>query len=159
LLAQEISRRGYPVQVLDSDELRQVLTPQPDYSQREREWFYNSMVYIGRLLADHGVIVIIAATAHRRAYRQNARLNFPHFIEIYVKCPVEVCMQRDKKGLYQKALSGEITNLPGVQQVYEEPRSPEIVVNTKNMPPGDCFRELITGLEGSGILPEQLNYA
>jgi len=159
LLAQEIRRRGFPVQVLDSDELRQVLTPQPDYSQREREWFYNSMVFIGRLLADHGVIVVFAATAHRRAFRKNARLKFPRFIEIYVKCPVEVCMQRDSKGLYQKALSGEINDLPGVQQIYEEPRSPEIVVNNKNKPPGDCLRELISGLEASGLLPEQENCA
>jgi len=119
LLAQEIGKLGLQVQVLDSDELHQVLTPQPDYSQQERKWFYNSIVYIARLLAFHGVIVVFAATAHRWALRQNARLKFLHFIEIYVKCPVKVCIQRDKKGLYQKAISGGITNLPVVQQLYE----------------------------------------
>jgi adenylylsulfate kinase len=155
LLAQEIDALGLPVQVLDSDELRQVLTPQPTYRPEERKWFYDSLAYIGKLLAQNGVHVIFAATAHRRDYRQRARRYFPRFVEVYVKCPVETCVQRDQKSLYQKALSGEIHSLPGVQELYEEPVAPAVLVDTGESEPQACLEEILNWLRKFEYIPQR----
>jgi adenylylsulfate kinase len=146
LLAQEIEALGLKVQVLDSDELRQVLTPRPTYSAQERKWFYQALAYIGKLLTQNGVNVIFAATAHRSIYRERARVYFKRFVEIYVKCPLEVCIARDQKGIYQKALSGEAQNVPGVQELYEVPEMPAIVVDTEESGPQMCVNSIINDL-------------
>ena len=153
LLSQEIETYGMPVQVLDSDEFRQVLTPQPTYSPEERKWFYDTLAYIGKLLVQNGVNVIFAATAHRSVYRHHARQHFPRFVEVYIKCPVEICMQRDQKGLYQKAMSGEINNLPGVQQLYEVPDAPAIVVDTGENSPTVCLEKILKRLGEFDYIP------
>ena len=101
LLARQVEQSGLAVQVLDSDEIRLVLKPEPTYDPQERAWFYNSLVYIGKLLAQNGVNVIFAATAHLRVYRKHACEQFPRFVEVYVRCPVEVCMQCDQNRLYR----------------------------------------------------------
>ena len=153
LLAQALIKLGLQVQVLDSDELRRVLTPEPTYEAEERRWFYQAITFIGKLLTQNQVNVIFAATAHRRAYRCRASQDFQRFLEIYVKCPVEVCMQRDQKGLYHKAMSGVIDNLPGVQQLYEEPTAPAIVVDTAENSPLVCVRDILTQLEKFDYIP------
>lgn len=153
LLAQEISRYGLSVQVLDSDEIRQQLTPEPDYSSEERKWFYTTLVFIGELLVRNGVNVVIAATAHRRAYRQQASLRFSRFVEVYVRCPLNICMQRDQKGLYQKAMNGTITSLPGVQVLYEEPDAPAVIVDTQKNSPQECVEKILNQLEVFAYLP------
>lgn len=154
LLAHQIDALGLPVQVLDSDEIRTVLTPQPTYSLPERKWFYAALAYLGRLLAQNGVNVIFAATAHQRAYRQRARQHFPSFVEIYVKCPVEVCMQRDQKGLYQKAMSGDIQDFPGVQYLYEAPLAPAITVDTSENGPQVCLQKIVERLRKLEYIPD-----
>ncbi len=153
LLMQELKELNMNIQVLDSDEIRPVLTPQPAYDPQERKWFYNALAYIGRLLAQNGVNVIFAATAHCRSYRQRARQYFPRIIEIYVKCPVEICVQRDQKGLYRKAMNGEIQNLPGVQELYEEPEAPAIVVDTGKNGPQVCLEKIIAQLRRFEYIP------
>jgi adenylylsulfate kinase len=155
LLAQEIKKLGLRVQVLDSDELRRVLTPQPTYEADERKWFYQVLSYIGKLLAQNGINVIIAATAHQRTYRWRASQVFNRFLEIYTKCPVEICMQRDQKGLYKKAMSGEIGNLPGVQQLYEEPQATAIIVDTAENSPVVCVQKILTHLEKFNYIPKR----
>lgn len=154
MLSHEINAHGLQVQVLDSDVIRRVLTPQPTFSPEERMWFYNTLVYIGTLLAQNGVNVIFAATAHKRAYRQNASQHFPRFVEVYVKCPVEVCMERDRKNLYQKAMSGKINSLPGVQQLYEEPETAAIVVDTGTNGPQKCLEKIMKRLRKFEYIPD-----
>ena len=129
-LSQQLATQDISVQLLDSDELRQKLTPQPTYSAAERDWFYEMIVFLTELLTDNGVNVIIAATAPRRAYREAARNRLAHFVEVYVDCPLEVCRGRDPKGLWQQADSGQIATLPGVGVAYEPPLAPELSVNT-----------------------------
>jgi adenylylsulfate kinase len=133
-LAQALSRllheRGIIVQILDSDELRRRLTPEPTYSQEERDWFYDIITFVAELLTANGVDVLIAATAPRRAYRQSARERMDRFAEVYVECPPEVCRARDAKGLWERADRGEITTLPGVGTPYEAPDAPEVRVDT-----------------------------
>ncbi len=127
-LTKLLSDRGVNVAVLESDALRRVFTPHPRYDEEEREVFYGAMVYVGRLLTEHGVSVIFDATAHRRAYRNRAREQISRFLEIYVDCPLEVCIARDPKGIYQKAMEKAATTVPGVQVAYEPPEHPELVV-------------------------------
>ena len=147
LLAEELERRNLPVQVLDSDKLRSVLTPNPTYSSDERDWFYGVLPYLGNLLVQNGVNTIIAATAHRLIYRQRAREYLPQYIEVFVRCSVKICMERDKKGIYQKALGSNTMHVPGVQELYEEPKAPAIIVDTEENPPLECVQKIITRLE------------
>lgn len=130
-LADALDASGLPTQILDSDELRAVLTPQPTYSERERDWFYATLVYLARLLTENGVNVLLAATATRRAYRERGRKSISQFMEVYVRCSLETAMARDSKGTYTRALAGEATTVPGVQIPYEAPRTPDVLVNTE----------------------------
>ncbi|MCD6443617.1 adenylyl-sulfate kinase [Candidatus Bathyarchaeota archaeon] len=151
-VAERLRRLGVKVEVLESDELRRVLTPNPSYSEEERRWFYGVLVYIAGLLARNGVNVIIDATGNRRAYRELARKRFERFVEVYVRCPLEVCMRRDVKGLYRKALEGVVKTLPGLQTPYEEPRNPEIAVDTDRLSPEESVETVLDGLRSLGYL-------
>jgi adenylylsulfate kinase len=151
-LADVLKRTGHPVQVLDSDRLRRVLTPEPTYSRQERDWFYRTMVFIGRLLTQNGVNVIFAATAVRRSYRDQARDAIDRFAEVYVRCSLETCMARDEKGIYQKALRGEATTVPGLQVDYQAPEHPEVTVNTEVQSPAEGVRAILDRLEELGWL-------
>jgi len=138
-------KMGIKVQVLESDELRRILTPNPTYTDEEREWFYNVMAWIGWLLVKNGVNVIFDATANRRAYRERARrlIGPDRFMEIYVRCPLEVCMRRDEKGIYKLALEGKAKTVPGLQAPYEEPLKPDVVVDTSEKGPDECVKEVL----------------
>jgi adenylylsulfate kinase len=129
-LKAKISGMGYRVVILESDKLRRLLTPNPKYTEEEREYFYRSMAVIGKYLVDAGVCVIFDATANRRKYRDYARRIIKDFMEIYLNCPLKVCMERDVKGLYREALEGKIKTLPGLQAPYEEPLNPDVTVDT-----------------------------
>ncbi len=122
-----LAERGIASQLLDSDELRKVLTPHPSYNEQERDWFYATLRYIAILLAQNGVNVLIAATAAKRGYREMAQLS--RFAEIYVETDLETCRQRDPKGLYARAAAGEIETLPGVGAAYEPPLAPDVRVD------------------------------
>ncbi len=120
-LKKRLDNMGVGVQILESDTIRRVLTPNPSYAPEERETFYNSMVYIGVLLTNNGVNVIFDATANKRRWRRAARGLIDDFLQVHIRCPLEVCKDRDKKGTYEKASRGEATYVPGAQEEYEEP--------------------------------------
>lgn len=143
VLAEGLKERGVNVEVLESDELRRILTPMPSYVEEERDHFYESLVFIGKLLTKNGVNIILDATASKRKYRERAREEIKDFLEVYVKCPLNIAMQRDKKGLYAKALKGEIKTLPGLQALYEEPINPEVVVESDKQTPEQCSEKII----------------
>jgi len=150
-LVRELVSRGVDAAVLESDALRQVLTPHPSYTDEERETFYASMVYIGSLLVTHGVPVIFDATANRRAYRAGARNRIERFIEAYVDCPLDVCVARDPKGIYRKAQSGEASTVPGVQAAYEPPEHAEVVVSGSG-DSSEPARAIVAALEARGYV-------
>jgi len=151
-LAEELARLGVEVQVLDSDDLRRWLTLKPTYSREERDWFYKAMVHIGRLLAENGVNVILAATANRRYHREWARREIGKFMEVYLKCPLEVCLARDDKEIYAKALTGEATTVPGLQEPYELSNSPEVTVETDRKSPRECAQEIVDRMKELSFL-------
>jgi len=120
--------------VLESDKMRTILTPEPTYSAREREQFYRAIALIGELITRGGINVIFDATANQRSYRDLARSLIRRFVEAYVDCPLEICMKRDPKGIYGRAMSGKATTVPGVQASYEPPLHPEITLNGQDSP-------------------------
>lgn len=134
LLREKLREEEIKVQVLESDELRKILTPDPTYGSQERSIFYNSIVYIGTLLTDNGVNVIFDAVANRRKWREKARKNIKQFVEVYVDTPLAVCMERDPKGIYEKAEKGKASTVPGLQAGYERPENPEVVVDGTDDP-------------------------
>jgi len=151
-LAKELSALGVNAAVLESDDLRKILTPQPDYSEQERETFYRTMVYIGQLLVDHGVPVIFDATANRRLYRDRARKQIAKFLEVYVNCPLAVCMERDAKGIYRKAQGGGTSTVPGLQVPYEPPERPDMIVSSDRDSPEVAVRKLVSVLDARHYL-------
>jgi adenylylsulfate kinase len=118
------------VEVLESDAVRRILTPHPSYSEAERDLFYRALAFMGAKLVSHGIAVIFDATANKRAHRDFARSMIPRFIEVAVECPLELAMQRDYKGTYQRGQRGESVTVPGLQEPYEAPINPEVRVDT-----------------------------
>ena len=133
-LVKKLAVRGVSAVVLESDEMRTILTPVPTYDEKERDAFYRSLAQIGGVITRNGVPVIFDATAHKRAYREFARSLIPHFVEAYVKCPLEICMKRDPKGIYARAAAGKTSAVPGIQATYEPPHNPDITMDGRNPP-------------------------
>jgi adenylylsulfate kinase len=158
-LSRLLSERGVAVQVLDSDDLRRRLTPNPTYSSEERDWFYNVVTFLAGLLTDNGINVLIAATASRRAYRQAARARIGRFAEVYVDCSPEVCRARDPKGLWKRADEGEITTLPGAGVPYDPPQSPEVHVDTARLSVEKAARHILAQLDAQGFFVSTIGMA
>jgi adenylylsulfate kinase len=119
--------RGVRCCRLDGDAVRNALVPAPAHGGRARDEFYASLTNLAAMLADQGLVVLVAATAHKREYRERARSVVPRFFEVEVDVPVEECRRRDTKGLYRAFAEGAISQLPGEDVVYERASDPEIV--------------------------------
>jgi len=135
--------------VLESDVLRTILTPEPTYREDERDRFYHQLAGLGRMLVQQGFPALLDATANRRSYRDRARASISRFIEVHVKCPLEVCRARDPKGIYAAAGRGEAANVPGVQAAYEEPLSAEVTIDHRESPAAGAAR-VLSRLRGLG---------
>lgn len=151
-VAAQLDAKGLDVAVLESDALRRVLVRHSLYDEQERDAFYTQMVYIGGLLTQHGVPVIFDATANRRSYRERARQQIPCFLEVYVATPLEICMARDPKGIYQKAREGAATSVPGLQVPYEAPERPDVIVYSEGEASDAAAARIITALGKKGYL-------
>jgi adenylylsulfate kinase len=147
--------RGIRAQILSSDGLRTVLTPKPSYSLEEREIVYATLVYTAGLLTQNGVNVVIDATGNLRRYRESARRQIPKFIEAYLECPLEVCVEREaKRGktyqapkqIYRRAQHGRAPTVPGIGQPYESPLDPEITVDTTKYTPEQCAQRILEAI-------------
>lgn len=123
--------------ILRMDELRKIVTPEPTYSDAEREIVYRTLIYVAKILTEHGHDVIIDATGNLRRWRELARRLIPRYIETYLRCPIELCREREKqriethgapKDIYKKGDEG--WPVPGMVVPYEEPLNPEIIIDT-----------------------------
>jgi len=121
-----LAARGVACAILDGDAVRGALVPPPGYTDEARGAFYETLARFAALLAAQGLVVIVPATAHKAAYREQARRLAPHFIEVYVETSADECAARDAKGLYAAARAGQARDLPGVDVAYEAPSAPEI---------------------------------
>ena len=131
------------------DELRKVITPQPTYSETEREIVYRAIVYLAKKLTESGHDVIIDATGHLRKWRDLARQLIPRYGELYLQCPIEVCIQREQarvetreapRDIYRKGAAG--SPVPGVSVPYEEPLRPELVIETDKVSLKDIVQKV-----------------
>jgi adenylylsulfate kinase len=145
--------RGLRVEVLDGDIVRTHLSKGLGFSREDRDTNIRRIAFVSHLLSRNGVAVIVAAISPYRGAREEARAMIGRFAEVYVRCPVEVCAERDVKGLYRKALAGEIKGFTGVSDPYEEPARPELVVQTDGETPEDSARRVLATLERLGYLP------
>ncbi|MBZ5699251.1 MAG: adenylyl-sulfate kinase [Acidobacteriia bacterium] len=145
-LTAQLAARGVDVAVLESDLLRQIFTPHPRYDEEERDNFYRQMAYVGILLTQHGVPVIFDATANRRIYRDRVRQQIAKFLEVYVDCPLTICISRDPKGIYRAARMGTANAVPGLQAVYEPPQEPDLVVRGDEEAPEVAAQRIVAKL-------------
>jgi len=152
LLTEYLISKGYEVEWMDSDELRRVLTPNPKYTLEERDWFYNVLIWLAHKFYSHGVNVIISATGNKRIYRDRLKTMIDNFIEVYLKCDLNVCIERDAKGIYKLGLSGRSKTVPGVGVAYEEPINPDIIIETDKHSVEESFNYLIEKLRGMGYI-------
>lgn len=122
--------RRVAVLVLDGDQLRSALSPAPGYDDASRDHFYETLANLACLAAAQGLVVLVAATANRRAYRDRARVRCgeARFAEVFVDTPPAVCATRDAKGLYRASRDGAVSDLPGVGAAYERPENPALTV-------------------------------
>jgi len=120
-------------EVLNGDIYRVVLSANAGYSEKERNAFRKKIIFLAKVLNKHGISCIIALLSSSRSIRDEARNELDNFIEVYVKCPIEVCIRRDPKALYQKRKEGLEKLVVGIDILYEEPLHPEIIVETDKL--------------------------
>ena len=156
LLATELRARGVPVEVLDGDEVRTNLSKGLGFSKEDRDTDIRRIGYVCRLLSRNGVGAVSAAispySATRDEVRRSVEQDGAQFIEIFVKCPIAVLAERDVKGLYKKALAGELKGFTGVSDPYEEPLAPDVVVETDRESVEFSISKILSVLEQRGLI-------
>jgi adenylylsulfate kinase len=152
LVAKELQRRGRGVEVLDGDVVRTHLTKGLGFSKEDRDENIRRIGFVCHLLSKHGVVAIAAAISPYRAIRDEVRATIENFIEVYVNTPLEACIQRDVKGMYKKALAGEMKGFTGVDDPYEAPPNPELVIETDKETPEVSAARILCLLEQRGLV-------
>ena len=132
-LVVKLREMGYRVQSLDGDVVRKKLTKDLGFTKEDRDKNIERVTFVAEMLVKHGTIAVCAFISPYKEERQYARCEIGRFIEVYVECPLEVCEERDVKGLYKLARAGEIKNFTGIDDPYEPPENAEIVVNTSKL--------------------------
>jgi adenylyl-sulfate kinase len=152
-VAEELIERGMKVEVLDGDVVRTNLSKGLGFSKEDRDTNIKRIGFVCKLLSRNGVVAIGAAISPYRATRDYNRKEIGDFIEVYCKCPIEVCIERDVKGLYKKALAGEISNYTGVSDPYEEPLNPEVILETDKETLEESVGKVMRKLEELRYIP------
>ncbi|RLF08882.1 MAG: adenylyl-sulfate kinase [Thermoprotei archaeon] len=147
IVADKLRSMGLKVEMLDGDEVRKWLSPEAGFTREDRERHLRRVAYVSKLLARNGVAVIASFVSPYRKIRSEIRQiieseNIP-FIEVYAKCSLQKCIERDPKGLYKKALAGEIKHFTGLDDPYEEPENPEVTLDTENTSPKENAEKLL----------------
>ncbi len=154
-IAEAVRKRTPDAEILRMDELRRVITPEPTYSDSERECVYRAIVYTAKKLYEIGHNVIIDATGNRKRWRELARRLIPEFSEVYLKCPVEICIRREEqriethaapKDIYKKSERG--WPVPGKGVPYEESENPELTIHTDTESPDTAVERILRMLHG-----------
>jgi len=146
----ELATRDITVEVLDGDVVRKHLCKDLGYSESDRKENIRRIAQVAKLLTHHGKVVLVAAISPYRSSREEARSMIGDFIEVYVNAPLTVCEKRDPKGLYKKARAGEIKGFTGIDDPYEPPTQPELVLDSNTKGIDDLAKEVIAYLEQNG---------
>jgi adenylylsulfate kinase len=153
-LVKQLRNRDVSLEVLDGDIVRENLSKGLGFSKEDRDTNIRRIAFVANLLSRHGVPVITAAISPYREIRNEAReMMDDRFIEAYVKASVKTCEERDVKGLYAKARSGEIKEFTGVSDPYEPPENPELTIDTESQSPEESAQQILTYLEQRELIP------
>jgi len=152
LLVSELQERGHGVELMDGDIVRQHLCKGLGFSKEDRDENIRRIGFVCGLLTKHGGVAVAAAISPYRAVRDAVRELIGNFVEVYVKASVETCIQRDVKGLYKKALAGEIRGFTGIDDPYEPPLKPELTIETEMESPRASVARIFRGLEELGYV-------
>ncbi len=153
-IADELRHRGLRVEILDGDEVRTNLSKGLGFSKEDRDTNIKRIGYVCKLLTRNGVVAISAAISPYREVRDHNRKEIGHFIEVYVKCSIEALTKRDVKGLYKKALAGELKNFTGVSDPYEAPLNPDILVDSGTQRVEESAQAILSYLEQHAWIPK-----
>jgi len=151
-VAEILREKGYKVERLDGDIVRKGLTSDLGFSKEDRDENIKRVTFVAKLLTRNGVAVLATFVSPYRERRAKTRQEIGSFVEVYTRCPVEVCMERDVKGMYEKALAGEIKNFTGVDDPYEEPENPELILDTDKESIDECAQRVLEKLEELGYI-------
>jgi adenylyl-sulfate kinase len=152
LVAERLREMQRRVELLDGDEIRKNLSQGLGFSKADRDANILRIAFVARLLSRNGVVAITAAISPYREIRDRARAEIRNFVEVYVDCPLEICEQRDVKGLYRKARAGEIQQFTGISDPYEPPLNPEIHLHTDRENPEEDVEIILSRLAEMGLL-------
>lgn len=157
LVARELLERGFRVELLDGDEVRKNLSQGLGFSREDRDRNVLRIGYVCKLLSRNGVVAIAAAVSPYRETREKLRADIGNFVEVYVSCPIQVCSERDYKGIYKALQEGRISQVSGLDDPYEEPQNPEVIIRTHQETPEQSAAKVITALEELGyVAPKDL---
>lgn len=140
------------VQLLDGDAVRARLSPDLGFSRKDRDEHVRRIGFVCEMLSSNGVVAIAAAISPYRAARDEVRGRIGHFVEVYMECPVEVLIERDVKGLYKKALAGEIPSFTGISDPYEPPLAPEVTIHSGREAPQEGVDNIWDALVRLGLV-------
>lgn len=147
-----LRERGLKVEMLDGDVVRTNLCKGLGFSKEDRDINIRRIGFVCKLLARNGVAVVVAAISPYREVRDEVRRDIGDLVEVYVKCPIDVLKERDAKGLFSRALRGEIPNFTGISDPYEEPLNPEVTLETDRQSVQESLTILVARLEELGYL-------
>ena len=153
MLAAELRHRGVPVEILDGDEVRTHLSRGLGFSREDRDINVRRIGFVAKLVARAGGAAITAAISPYRAVRDEQRAQIGRFVEVYCRCAIPVLAERDVKGLYRKALAGEIKHFTGIDDPYEPPESADVVVATDTESKEESLDRIVRKIEALGYLP------
>ena len=151
-LTPKLRERGVPVEVLDGDEVRENLSKGLGFSKEDRDTNIRRIGYVANMLSRNGVCAITAAISPYEGLRNEIRSKTKTFVEVFVDAPLAVVEERDTKGLYKKARSGEIKNFTGISDPYEAPTKAEITVHTGDQSIEESAQQILTYLESKGLI-------
>jgi adenylylsulfate kinase len=151
-LADILTKKGLNVERLDGDIVRKDLTNDLGFSKKDRDENIRRVTFVAKLLTRNNVIVLATFVSPYSKRRKKTRREIGEFLEVYVKCPVEECIKRDVKGMYEKALRGEVTGFTGVDDPYEEPINPDLVLETHKESVEESVNKVLSLMEGNGYL-------
>ncbi len=149
-LVPKLKARGWNVELLDGDEVRKGLSADLGFDRKAREVHAARVTYVAKVLARNGVIPIVALISPYASSRAKARAEIGSFVEVHVTTPIEVCEERDVKGLYKKARAGEIHEMTGVDDPYEAPERPDLTIDTIHFTPDQSATSILDHLERTG---------
>lgn len=152
-LEAELRRLNKKVEVLDGDVVRTNLSKGLGFSKEDRDTNIRRIGFVSKLLTRNGVTAIVAAISPYRDVRDEVRADIGDFVEVYVECPLDELVNRDVKGLYAKAIKGEISNFTGVSDPYEEPLKPEVVTATHQESVEESVDKVLAKMRDMGYLP------